>query len=52
MSFSDIAFWFCLISGPAAIWYGTRRKGKRRRHDVLPAPSARCERRHDVGNWT
>lgn len=52
MSFSAVAFWACLIGGPSAIWYGTRRKVNRRRRDVLPAPSARCSRTDDIGSWS
>jgi len=52
VSWSAAAFWLCLIGGPSAIWYGTRRKVNRRRRDVLPAPSARCSRQADIGNWS
>ena len=44
MSFSAVAFWACLIGGPAAIWYGTRRKVNRRRRGALPPPSSACQR--------
>jgi len=44
VSFSAVAFWACLIGGPSAIWYGTRRKVNRRRRDVLPRPSSAATR--------